>query len=194
VATTGKSTTHEPDATPPDREAWESAAVATLHRLNAESIRAHARSDTAWLSEHLHAGYVCTLVDGHRINKEAVLRRAQEQPPATAVGCDDVDVHLLNNDVALVHGVIHYRSADTIVLLRYMTVWQAEPRRWRAVATQFTPIDQAQPGTPFQIAAGTLTRRRLLTRARSLYRFLGAVPETAQRRSGWSNRRRRASG
>jgi hypothetical protein len=57
------------------------------------------------------------------------------------VGCDEVDVHLLDAAaaaVALVRGVIHVRG-QALTLLRYTILWQAKPERWQAVAAQFTP-------------------------------------------------------
>jgi ketosteroid isomerase-like protein len=118
---------------------WESQAVAELHLLNASWVRAFADSDAAWYSEHLHDGFVCTLADGHRIDKREFLRRARRRRRAARIGCDEVDVRVLD-DVALVHGVVHHRSEGTLSLTRYITVWQSRRARWRAIAAQFTPV------------------------------------------------------
>src|SRR6266545_3434685 len=85
----------------------EAAAVAMLHDLNADYIRAFVEADTAWYSEHLSDDFVCTLADGRRIDKTEFLRRNAEGPGVTDVTYDEIDVRTLG-DVALVHGVTHY--------------------------------------------------------------------------------------
>jgi ketosteroid isomerase-like protein len=117
----------------------ESEAVATLHRLNARSIRAFADSDIAWYGEHLGDDFVCTLADGQRVNRAEFLRRVREGTDATDVGHDEIDVHVLG-EVALVHGVTHFVRNGLLVVTRYTTVWQLRQGRWRAVAAQLTEV------------------------------------------------------
>jgi ketosteroid isomerase-like protein len=113
--------------------------VATLHRLNAEYMRAVAEADTAWYDENLSDDFVCTLADGRRIDRESFLRRTAEGTGVTEVGYDEIDVRLLG-DVALVHGVSHYRIAGVHASTRYTDVWHLRAGRWLAVAAQLTRI------------------------------------------------------
>jgi Domain of unknown function (DUF4440) len=141
----------------------EAAAVARLHQLNADWIRAYADCEAAWFGEHLRDDFVCALDDGRRTNKHQFLRHLRERPRADTVGCDDVDVHLLDDvAVALVHGVIHLR-AETLTLMRYTMVWQAKPERWQAVAAQFTRLaGDDVDGRPFASEGTKLPKRRRL--------------------------------
>jgi Domain of unknown function (DUF4440) len=138
-------TTDEPTVAASDRAVSEAATVATLHQLNAEWVRSLLDCDAAWYSEHLGDEFICVLADGRRINKHEFLRHLREQPRAETVGCDDVDVHLLDDAaaVALVRGVIHVWG-QALTLLRYTMLWQAKPERWQAVAAQFTPLEREQ--------------------------------------------------
>jgi Domain of unknown function (DUF4440) len=117
----------------------ESQAVAELHALNAAWVRAFAESDAAWYSEHLKRDFVCTLPDGQRIGKREFLRRTRRRRRIGRVGCDDIDVRLLD-DVGLVHGVTYHRSDKRLFVTRYTNVWQSRHARWQAVAMQFTPV------------------------------------------------------
>jgi ketosteroid isomerase-like protein len=119
--------------------AEEAEAVAMLHRLNEEYIRAFVEADVAWYIEHLSAEFTCSLSDGTRIGKEEFLRRVAAGPRVTDVSYDEVDVRLLG-DVALVHGVTHSVRDDAPASTRYTKVWQRELGRWRAVAAQLTAL------------------------------------------------------
>jgi hypothetical protein len=147
VATSGRPRAEAPTETASGKRSEEAAAVATLHRLNADWIRSFLDCDALWYSEHLGDDFICVLADGRRINKHEFLRHLREQPRAETAGCDEVDVHLLDDAaVALVRGVIHVRS-QALTLLRYTMLWQAKPERWQAVAAQFTPLGGEQsPG------------------------------------------------
>lgn len=114
--------------------------VATLHRLNADYIRAFVESDTAWYDDHLTADFVCTLADGRRIDRAEFLRRTAEGPGVVNVSYDEVDVHPLG-DVALVHGVTHYVRGGSPVSTRYTDVWRRRGGRWQAVAAQLTRVE-----------------------------------------------------
>lgn len=117
----------------------EAEAVATLHDLNAQYIRAFVESDRAWYSEYLSEDFLCTLADGRRINKAEFLRRTDEGPGVTGVTYDEVDVRPLG-DVALVHGVTHYIRDGAPASTRYTDVWQLHDGRWHAVAAQLTRV------------------------------------------------------
>ena len=58
-----------------DAPQTEMAAVAALHRLNDEYMRAFVESDTVWYDEHLSDDFVCTLADGLHIDKTQFLLR-----------------------------------------------------------------------------------------------------------------------
>jgi hypothetical protein len=119
----------------------EGAAVAALHQLNADWIRAFTDCDDAWYNEHLRDDFVCTLADGRRINKHEFVRHLREGPRVKTIGCDEIDVHLLDIAVALVHGVIHLRG-QTSASMRYTMLWQAKQNHWQAVAAQFTSLER----------------------------------------------------
>jgi Domain of unknown function (DUF4440) len=142
VAAIGRPRADAPAAAASEGGVAEAAAVATLHQLNADWVRSFIDCDRAWYSDHLADDFVGTLGDGRRINKHDFLRHLTEQPRAETVGCDEVDVHLLDDTaVALVHGVIHVRG-KTLTLMRYTMIWQAKPQRWQAVAAQFTSLER----------------------------------------------------
>jgi ketosteroid isomerase-like protein len=117
----------------------EAEAVATLHELNAQYIRAFVEADRAWYSEHLSEDFLCTLADGRRINKAEFLSRTEEGPGVTDVTYDEVDVRPLG-DVALVHGVTHYIRDSAPASTRYTDVWRLLEGRWQAVAAQLTRV------------------------------------------------------
>jgi ketosteroid isomerase-like protein len=119
--------------------AEEAEAVALLHRLNAQYIRAFVEADVAWYVENLTADFTCSLSDGTRIGKEAFLRKIASGPGVTDVRYDEVDVRPLG-DVALVHGVTHYVRNGEPASTRYTDVWRREAGRWRAVAAQLTGV------------------------------------------------------
>ena len=70
----------------------EAEAVATLHELNAEYIRAFVESDVEWYREHLSDDFVCTLADGRRIGKAEFLLGTTGGPGAQDVTYDEIDV------------------------------------------------------------------------------------------------------
>jgi hypothetical protein len=117
----------------------EADAVATLHRLNADYVRAFAEADTAWYREHLSDDFVCTLADGRRIDKTEFLRRNAETRGVADVSFDEVDVRP-QGAVALVHGVAHYVRNRARTSTRYTVVWLARDGRWHAVAAHLTHI------------------------------------------------------
>jgi ketosteroid isomerase-like protein len=117
----------------------EAAAVAMLHDLNADYIRAFVEADTAWYSAHLSDDFDCTLADGRRINKSEFLRGTAEGPGVTDVTYDEVDVRPLG-EVALVHGVTHYTRDGAAASTRYTDTWRSCDGRWQAVAAQLTPV------------------------------------------------------
>lgn len=117
----------------------EAEAVATLHDLNAQYIRAFVESDTDWYDENLSEDFVCTLADGRRIGKAEFLRRTQEGPRVTNITYDQVDVRPLG-DLALVHGVTHYTRDRAPASTRYTDVWRLHDGRWQAVAAQLTSV------------------------------------------------------
>jgi ketosteroid isomerase-like protein len=144
VGTSGRPPADAPAVAAAEEAALKAAAVATLHRLNADWIRSFLNCDAAWFREHLGDDFICVLADGRRINKHDFLRHLWEQPRAEAAGCDEVDVHLLDDAaVALVRGVIHVRGQAQTVM-RYTLLWQAKPERWQAVAAQFTLLGREQ--------------------------------------------------
>jgi ketosteroid isomerase-like protein len=119
--------------------AREAEAVATLHELNADYIRAFAEGDAAWYGEHLSEDFVCTLPDGRRIGKTEFLRRTEAGPGVADVRYDEVDVRPLG-DLAIVHGVTHYTRNGKRAATRYTDVWQSRAGRWRAVTAQLTRV------------------------------------------------------
>ncbi len=130
-------TTREPDFI--TAATGEDDAVAALHGLNADYIRAFVESDIAWYREHLGEDFVCTLADGRRINKAEFLKRAEEGPGVKDVTYDQIDVCPLG-DAALVHGVTHYTRDGAPASTRYTDVWQLREGRWLAVAAQLTSV------------------------------------------------------
>jgi ketosteroid isomerase-like protein len=127
------------DSTVALARAEEAEAVALLHRLNAQYIRAFVEADVAWYVENLTADFTCSLSDGTRIGKEEFLRKIASGPGVTEVRYDEVDVRPLG-DVALVHGVTHYVRNGEPASTRYADVWRREAGRWRAVAAQLTAV------------------------------------------------------
>jgi hypothetical protein len=121
-----------------------------LHGLNAESVRAFADRDAVWYERHLGDDFVCTFADGRRVRKHEFRRQLEEQPKFETVGCDEVDVQLLDR-VALVHGVLHHTAADSWVLVRYTMIWQALPERWQAAALQFTALNDGPARPSIQV-------------------------------------------
>jgi ketosteroid isomerase-like protein len=119
--------------------AEEAEAVALVHGLNAEYIRAFVEADVAWYVENLRADFTCSLSDGTRIGKEEFLRKIASGPGVTEVRYDEVDVRPLG-DVALVHGITHYVRNGEPASTRYTDVWHREVGRWRAVAAQLTAV------------------------------------------------------
>lgn len=117
----------------------ESEAVATLHALNAEYIRAFLESDVAWYAEHLSDDFVCTLADGRRIGKPEFLERTKTNPGVTNLTYDEIDVRPLG-EVVVVHGVTHYRREGEPGSTRYTDVWQSRDGRWLAVAAHLTRV------------------------------------------------------
>jgi ketosteroid isomerase-like protein len=123
--------------------AAESEAVAELHALNADYIRAFVESDVVWYREHLSDDFVCSLADGRRIDKAEFLERTREGPGVTDVTYDQVDVRPLGS-FALVHGVTHYLRDGAPASTRYTDVWELRDGRWLAVAAQLTRVDRIQ--------------------------------------------------
>ena len=117
----------------------EADAVATLHDLNANYIRAFVESDAAWYDEHLSDDFVCSLADGRRIDKVEFLRRTARGPGVTDVTDDEIDVRPLG-DMALVHGVTHFIRDGSPASTRYTDVWRYREGRWQAVAAQLTSV------------------------------------------------------
>jgi hypothetical protein len=163
-------TTDEPTVAASGHAVSEAATVATLHQLNAEWVRSLLDCNGAWYSEHLADDFVGTLADGRRINKHDFLRHLTEQPRAETVGCDEVDVHLLDHTaVALVHGVIHVWG-KTLTLMRYTMIWQAKPQRWQAVAAQFTSLERG-PSAGNDVDGRPLASERTKSRKRRRLRI-----------------------
>src|SRR5215218_1189925 len=119
----------------------EADAVAALHDLNAQYIRAFVAADTAWYEEHLSEDFVCTLADGRRIDKAEFLRRNSKRPRVTDLRYDQIDVRLLG-DAALVHGVTHYIRDGSPASTRYTDVWAVRDGRWQAVAAHLTSVTE----------------------------------------------------
>ena len=125
-----------------DMELDEAEAVATLHDLNAQYIRAFVESDVEWYDENLTDDFVCIRADGRRVDKAEFLRLIAEGPGVVGVSVDGIDVRPLG-DVALVHGVTSYIREGVPMSRRYTDVWHRRDGRWLAVAAQITPIDPA---------------------------------------------------
>jgi hypothetical protein len=119
--------------------AEEAEAVADLHRLNADYIRAFVESDVGWYDDNLSDDFTCSLADGGRIGKEEFLQRVSAGPGVTNVTYDEIDVRPLGG-VALVHGVTHYLREGAPASTRYTDVWQSRDGRWLAVAAQLTAV------------------------------------------------------
>ena len=119
--------------------AAEADAVASLHRLNGESVCAFARSDGSWCDEHLSDDFVCTLADGRRVDKARFLELSAANRTLEHVTCDDVDVRLLGR-LALVHGVAHSGFGDSQASTRFTHVWLVRDDRWQLVAAQLTRV------------------------------------------------------
>jgi ketosteroid isomerase-like protein len=118
----------------------ETAAVATLHDLNAEFMRAFAEGDAAWYWAHLSDDFVCTLSDGRRVNRPDFLDLRADGACADRLTYDEVDVRLLG-DAALVQGVMHCMTDDECESIRYTQVWRRRWGVWHAAAAQLTPIE-----------------------------------------------------
>jgi ketosteroid isomerase-like protein len=117
----------------------EMAAVAALHRLNDEYMRAFVESDNVWYDEHLSDDFVCTLADGKHIDKTQFLLRTAAGPRVTDVRYDETDVRLLG-DVALVQGATHCLRNGEPRSTRYTVVWRFLDGRWQAAAKQLTSV------------------------------------------------------
>jgi hypothetical protein len=118
-----------------DERQAEMAAVAELHRLNDEYLRALVESDAAWFAANASADFTCTLADGRYVDKTRLLAVAA----VADVSYDEVDVCLLGN-VALVRGVAHWLRGGARESTRYTTVWRLREGRWQAVSAQLTPV------------------------------------------------------
>jgi hypothetical protein len=115
-------------------------AVAALHSLNADFVRALGERDSPWLRARVHDDFVCILDGGERVNRDEFLRLTRENKQ-DCIGCHDVDVRALG-DAALVHGVVYPRNGGAIGAARYTTVWRFCDA-WQLVAAQFTPLRKA---------------------------------------------------
>lgn len=137
----------------------ETAVVAALHDLNAQSMRAFTEGDTAWYWEHLSDDFVCTLEDGRRVNRDEFLdlRSGEDRWPGQ-VTCDEVDVRVLG-DTAIVQGVMHVLNDDDCELIRYTHVWRRRWGVWQAVAAHLTRVETVPP-----LGAGPRRGRRLRVR------------------------------
>jgi Domain of unknown function (DUF4440) len=111
--------------------------VASLHRLNAESVCAFAQADTSWCDEYLSDDFVCTLADGRRLDRAAFLALRAERRHIGTVTCDDVDVRPLGR-LGLVHGVIH--TCGDSPSTRFTQIWLIRDSRWQLVAAQLTRV------------------------------------------------------
>ena len=109
--------------------------VAAMHRLNALYIRALARSDATWFSEHLSDGFFCTLPDGRRIGKIEYVQEIEDRRSMGRPTVDEIDVHPLG-DIAVVQGVMHSSSGSD----RYTHVWQSQNCCWRVVIAHMTRL------------------------------------------------------
>jgi ketosteroid isomerase-like protein len=117
----------------------EAEAVATLHALNAEKLRAFLESDVEWHREHLSDDFVCTLADGRRIGKDEFLFKTREESRVTDVTYDEIDVRPLG-DVALVHGVTHWTREGVLRSTRYTDIWRLSGGRWLVAAAHLTRV------------------------------------------------------
>jgi Domain of unknown function (DUF4440)/NIPSNAP len=127
------------DALDVDAPQAEMAAVAELHRLNDEYLRALVESDAAWFAANASDDSTYTLADGRYVDKTCLLAVTGRGPAVTDLSSDEVDVCPLG-DVALVCGAAHWLRADTRESTRYTTVWRLGEGRWQAVSAQFTPV------------------------------------------------------
>jgi ketosteroid isomerase-like protein len=116
----------------------EAAAVATLHDLNAQRVRALAERDVGWLEKNMTGEFICTGADGRRIGKDEFMQRTAGER-VVDVACDDVDVHPLG-DVALVQGVLHCTRDGVRRSTRYTDVWLLSAGHWQIVAEHFTNV------------------------------------------------------
>jgi ketosteroid isomerase-like protein len=126
----------------------ETAAVGSLHDLNAQSMRAFGEGDAGWYWEHLSDDFVCTLVDGRRVGRDEFLDFRREAP-SRGLTYDEVDVRLLG-DTALVQGVMHASSDGECEFTRYTHVWRRRWGAWHVVAAHLTRVETeprlAKPG------------------------------------------------
>lgn len=127
------------DAAVAEARAEEAEAVCELHRLNAGYIRAFVEADVGWFDEHLSDDFRCSLANGRRIGKVDFLERIDAGPGVADVTYDEIDVRPLG-DVALVHGVTHYRRDGQPSSTRYTDVWALRGGRWQAVAAHLTAV------------------------------------------------------
>jgi ketosteroid isomerase-like protein len=120
----------------------EAEAVASLHRLNAELVRAFARSDASWCDEYLSDDFVCTLADGRRLDRAAFLALTAERRSASNATCEEVDVRPLGQlQLGLVHGVARGAYGDPQASTRFTHVWLVRDDRWQLVAAQLTQVE-----------------------------------------------------
>jgi ketosteroid isomerase-like protein len=120
----------------------ESAAVASLHDLNAQSMRAFAEGDAGWYWEHLSDDFVCILADGRRVGRDEFFDLRREGRCSGRLTYDEIDVRLLG-DTALVHGVMHVSSEGECELIRYTYVWRRRWGAWQAEAAHLTRVETA---------------------------------------------------
>ena len=120
----------------------ETAAVASLHDLNTQSMRAFGEGDAGWYWEHLSDDFVCTLADGRRVGRDEFIDLRREAPSGGRLTYDEVDVRLLG-DTALVQGVMRFVSHAECELIRYTYVWDRRWGAWQAVAAHLTRVETA---------------------------------------------------
>ena len=114
--------------------------MASLHRLNAECVRAFAWSDAACAQEHLSEDFVGTLADGTRLDRARFLTRLSRAGRTVgAVTCDEVDVRPCG-ELGLVHGVAHRSDGSSPWSTRFTLVWLFRDDRWQLVAAQLTRV------------------------------------------------------
>lgn len=125
---------------PGPARAAEPADEATLHRLNADYLRAFLACDVARFRDLLADDFCGVLADGKVIDKNEFLREAAQPPGVRDFRYAEVTVRLYG-DAALVNDLASYRRSNgTVGQTRYVDVWARRPGGWQVVSVQITRV------------------------------------------------------
>jgi ketosteroid isomerase-like protein len=110
----------------------------TLSALNRDYIASVQHGDVKRFSEILAEDFLCSTPDATLLDKAEFLTVTAK--PVTIRGLEAVDVKIrILDDIAIIHGATHYRTADgTARQGRYTDVWARRGSQWLCVSAHVT--------------------------------------------------------